>query len=121
MLNYYDARIAVSCYAGLFNPLNSQPLATYYGFYTFGEMYKLKNQVKCEIEGENLYAVAATNGVRHAIMISNPKRAAQEIETNLPDGWDVYLIDKDHYLTKEKISSSKFTLGAEQVAYIKNF
>ena len=114
--------IAVSCYAGLFNPLNSQPLATYYGFHSFGEMYKkLKNQVKCEVEGENLYAVAATDGVRQAVLISNPKKGAQEIETNLPDGWNVYLIDKEHHLTKEEISSSKFTLGAEQVIYIKNF
>ncbi len=122
MLNYYDARINTSCYAGLFNPLDSKPLATYYGFYAFGEMYgKLKNQAKVEIDGENLYAVAATDGVRQAIMISNPKKVAQEIETNLPEGMNVYLIDKEHHFTKEEMSSSKFTLGAEQVVYIKNF
>ena len=122
MLNYYDARIAVSNYAGLFNPLTWKPLATYYGFYAFGEMYhELKNQVSCEISEKGIFAVAATDGERRALMISNPTPEAVILETNLGEEFDVYVIDAEHFLTKEEISSAKFTIGANQVIYIKNF
>ena len=35
MLNYYDARLGASPYAGLFNPITYEPFCTYYSFYAF--------------------------------------------------------------------------------------
>lgn len=122
VLNFYDAGLSAGNYASLFNPITYKPFVTYYGFYAFGEMYhELKNQVKCEIDGNGLYAVASTDGERKALMISNPNEEAVEIETNLEAGLDVYVIDAEHFLTKEELSSEKFTIAANQVIYIKNF
>ena len=122
MLNYYDARIGISPYAGLFNPITHKPFATYYGFYAFGEMYyELKKQSKCTIEDDEVYAVASTDGERCALMLANSTENPVEISTNLGDGFDVYIIDAEHYMTKEDLSASAFTLAGNQVAYIKNF
>lgn len=121
VLCFYDAGLSAGNYASLFNPITWKPFVTYYGFYAFGEMYhELKNQVKCEVEGSNIYALAASDGERKAFMIANPTKESIEIETNL-EGFDVYVIDTDKYLVKEDISSDKFTIGPNQILYIKNF
>jgi len=122
VLNFYDAGLSAGNYASLFNPITWKPFVTYYGFYAFGEMYhELKNQVQCEVEETNLYALAASDENRNAILIANPTAEAVAVETNLPVGLDVYVIDTEKYLVKEDISSDKFTIGPNQTLYIKNF
>ena len=123
VMNFYDSNLSIGNYGGLFNPLTLTPFITYYPFFAFGEMYyELKNQAFVNMEGEKLYAVAATDdGTRKALMISNPSPNAIEVETNLGASFDVYVVDTDKYLEKEDIPSDKFTIAPKQVLYIKNF
>ena len=122
MLNFYDAKLGGGVYGGLFSSLDYTPNPAYYCFYAFGEMYhELKNQAKCEIEGEGFFAVAATDGDRKAIMIANATDKCIRIDTNLDKNMDVYIIDENHNLTKTFIQADSFNLFGNQVIYIKNF
>ena len=81
MCMFYDARLQGSVYAGLFNPMTLTPAQAYYAVVAFNELYKLGSQSTLEIDAdtENLYAVAATNGKRNAIVISNVSGGPQEL------------------------------------------
>ena len=69
----YDARCGVSDYSALFNPETKKPYPAYYAFTAFGRLYKLGNQVELSCDDENVYAVAATDGNRGCLVISNHK------------------------------------------------
>ena len=107
---FYDARFGTSVYAGFFNPLTAKPFCTYYSFMAFGKLYALKNQVEITGElGDGLYAMAAKDGERHAILITNIGED-KEIETDLGRGYTVYRIDEKHHMTKARISPRHFLL-----------
>lgn len=120
MLCYYDARLGISVYGGMFNPETLLPYCTYYAFKAFGELYELKSQ--CEVSGTNkdVIAIAATNGKNNAIMISNTGKDT-ELESNLDSSYKVYLLDREHFLTETDFSATAFTLKENQVALIKNY
>ncbi len=72
MAHYYDGDDDGQLWAGLF--VNGrQPSSAYYGFWAFGQMYKLGNQA--EIKNlwlpADLYAVAASGEGGQALLISN--------------------------------------------------
>lgn len=117
MLNFYDARIGVSVYGGMFNPLTYEPFCLYYGYKAFGELYALKNQVGCFVEGDGLYAIAAADGNEKAVLLANIG-ADTDIISSL-DGFDVYLIDCDNHITKTPFDSKSFTIKENQVMLIK--
>jgi len=71
ILCYYDAGIGVSVYRGLFNPLTFTPFPTYYAFRSFNTAYKLGEECNSGAEEEGVYTLAATDGERGAIIISN--------------------------------------------------
>jgi hypothetical protein len=122
MLNYYDARIGISVYGGMFDPLSYKPNCVYYTFLAFGEMYKLGKQAECgfDTEKNGIFALAATDGEgKRAILLANTSGADERIITGL-DGYTAYLIDRDNYMTKLD-SASEFTLGNDKTVYIKNF
>ena len=103
MLCYYDSRLQASSYGGLFAPLTGEPVCTYYSFVAFGRLYALGTQVECRIDcaQKGLYAVAATDGKRHALMISNQTGETQALQ---PEGVDlaearIYTIDQRHLLS----------------------
>ncbi len=116
MLMYYDAKLHASPYGGMFNPINCRPFCLYYSFKAFGEMYLLGRQAECIVEEEKLYAVAATDGVKKAVMISNIGEE-QTLTTNL-EGFEVYLVDESHNLERVDWDSSEFTLKPYQVVYL---
>lgn len=118
MLCYYDTRMAVSAYAGMFDGMNNAPRMLYYSFKAFGQLYKMGTQVKCESDTQKLYAVAATDGENKGIMISNTAGEDKEIETNLEDGFSVYLVGGEKELEKTELDAKKFTLKENCVAYI---
>lgn len=103
MLCYYDARATASAYGGFFAPLTYEPVSTYYSFAAFGKLYALGTQVKTEIscDESGLYAVAATNGKKHALMISNCTGKAQELSLEGIDMSDayIYIVDQRHLLS----------------------
>ncbi len=117
MLMYYDARFGTSVYGGLFNCESRQPYPTYYALKAFGELYVLGQQAECIIEEEGIFAVAATDGEKQAVMISNIGEDVT-LTTGL-SGFDVYLADGEHPLEKLDLNSRQFKLRANQIALLK--
>lgn len=119
ILCYYDAAISHSPYAGLFNPITYEPFCTYYSFKAFGELYSMGTEAQSSVDGEGLYALAAVNGEKKAVLISNISENSVEIKNDLPSDMKVYLIDEDHFMTEEGNITPTLTLKTNQVAYIK--
>ena len=119
MLCYYDARIGVSIYGGMFNPITYEPFCTYYSFYAFGQLYALGNQVHCTVDADNVYALAASNENERAVVISNISGEDREFTTNLPADMKVYAIDEDNFCVETELSPSSFTIKNNQVFLIK--
>ena len=117
---YYDARVDVSVYGGLFNPLTLQPFCTYYTFKAFGELYRLKNQVQCECTEDGVYAIAAADGRENAVMISNISGEDKSVSLGLGDSFKVYLVDEEHFLTEAQLSAAEFEIRNNQVVFITN-
>ena len=121
MLMYYDARYAaISAYAGFYDVATEEPSCVYYAFRAFGELYALENEVACSCNEKGVYALAASNGERNAIVVCNTGEDAR-IETELPDGFEVYLVDKEHLMEKTACSPQSFVLKKNTIALIKNF
>ena len=72
MAHYYNGDDEGSLWSGLFVK-GRQPSSAYYGFWAFGQMYKLGNQAKIKNLWlpEDLYAVAATGDDGQTLLISN--------------------------------------------------
>jgi hypothetical protein len=68
MLMYYDAR--PSAYNGLFKPYTLKINYTFYPFKMFGDLAALGNAATVEGLEKGLYAVAATDGKKHALMLT---------------------------------------------------
>ena len=122
MLCYYDSRLTASRYGGFFKPLSREPVCTYYVFKMFNELYALKNQVECVIDDpkQGLYALAASDGDKKAVMLVNHSGDAREIKLNVDDEFSVYLLDADHFITETDYDASSFTIGPNKVLLIKN-
>ncbi len=103
MLCYYDTRLQASTYGGFFAPLTFEPVSTYYTFVAFGKLYALGMQTETVIEGENegVYALAATNGEKNALMIVNQTGEMQELQLEGVDltNAQVHKIDGNHRLS----------------------
>ena len=103
MLCYYDSRLQASAYGGLFAPLSCEPVSTYYAFVAFGRLYALGTQVECKIDcaQSGLYAVAATDGRKNALMISNQTGENQPLQIEGVDLSEarIYTIDQRHLLS----------------------
>ena len=72
MAHYYDGDDDGQLWAGLF--VNGrQPSSAYYGFWAFGQLYKLGSQAKIKNMRlyDDLYAVAATGSGGQALLLSN--------------------------------------------------
>ncbi|NLA77806.1 MAG: hypothetical protein GX851_08290, partial [Clostridiales bacterium] len=71
MAHYYCATSDYALHAGMFVP-DQKPSSAYYGFWAFGQLFNMKNQVK--ISGsmpEGMYAVAARDGENAGLLVSN--------------------------------------------------
>lgn len=121
MLMYYDARyVNTSAYAGFYDLATFEPSCIYYAFKAYGELYALGDEVECDCTEDGIYALAAKNGEKTAIVVSNTKEDTA-ISLNLPDGFSVYLINKENLMTKTYLNPCEFTLTENTVALIKNF
>ena len=120
MMMYYDFRYW-SSYCGPVNPLNFQPFKAYYAFYDFGQLYALGNAVECSVDGSDLYALAATDGEKKALVIVNNKN--EEVTVNIStigaeNGATVTVTDEEHDFDKIEADISALTLGANALALI---
>ena len=107
---FYDARMGVSMYGGMFNPLTQRPFPTYYSFMAFNELYRLKNE--CQVEKEDndgIYACAARDGRHGAIMIVNTTDEKEDLNLTFEGQiFECKVIDEDRNLSPigRKIPSS---------------
>ena len=115
---YYDARMGISVYGGLFNPMTYTPYCTYYSFKAFGKLYALGDQEEVTGDlGKGLYAMAATNGSDRGILITNIGEE-KTVETNLGRGYKVYRIDEKHLMTETRMSVKKIKLKQYETLYL---
>ena len=110
MMCYYDARFHTSMYAGMFNPLTAKPFCTYYSFAAFGELYRLGDEVCVEGEGDGIYALAATNGEKNGVLITNIGEMTT-VTTNLEEGYRVYKIDSANHMTPVELNYNCFEIA----------
>ena len=120
MMCYYDARMGCGAYAGMFDCMKQRPNATYYAFAAFGELYRLGGAVACRGQEKGVYAAAARNGNKKAVLIANTG-AKTEITLNAPAGSTVYLLDKTHFLTPTDLDPRSFTLPKDRTVLIRNY
>ena len=122
MLCYYDSRLNASKYGGFFKPLSREPVCTYYAFKMFNELYSLKNQVECVVDEsiKGLYALAASNGEKKALMLVNHFEDTREIKLNLDKSFLVYMLDENYFITETDYESSCFAIKPNEVLLIKN-
>ncbi|MBQ7574222.1 MAG: hypothetical protein IJT23_08180 [Clostridia bacterium] len=119
MMCYYDARLGISMYGGLFNPMTYEPLCTYYGFKAFGNLYKLGTQVMAKSDTEDVYVLAGTDGEKCGVLISN---IGQDTPITLATDKKLhgYLIDENNFYKETDIDTASFILKENQVIYLES-
>ncbi len=102
MLMIYDARMDGSLYSAFATPSHKLvPSHTYYVYAAFAHLYRLGTQVELTCDTQNVYALAAGDGEKHALMITNLTDKAQELNISGVDlsnaRW--HIIDDEHRLS----------------------
>lgn len=121
MLMYYDSRFAaISAYAGLYDIVTLEPSCVYYSLKAFGELYALGNQVECTFDKDGVYTVAAKDGDKEMVILSNLEDDVV-IETELSQDFSTYLIDKDNFIVKTNQNPNEFILRKNDVIVLKNY
>lgn len=84
---FYDGRCGVSMYSGLFDPRTQTPFPAYYAFLAYNVLYRLGQEVAVYLDGASEpdrpcfpYVLAARNGERGAVLISNPSEVTLPLE-----------------------------------------
>jgi hypothetical protein len=97
----YDMRILMAPYCPLFSPITRKPIHGYYSMVAFNHLYRLGEQVELTCDTDALYAVAATNGSRHALVISNLTGETQKLNFEGIDLTDArwHVIDQERLLS----------------------
>ncbi len=72
---FYDARLGLSIYGGLFHPMERKPYPLYYGFRHFGRLYSLGSEAATLCQDAHIHALAATDGRSGGILIVNTGEA----------------------------------------------
>ena len=99
---YYDA-LPTRAYCGLFYFPSVRTTPCYEAFVAFNTLYRLGEAVQCESSAEHIYAVAAADGMRQAILLSNyswekdmkPRRVRLVIAGGAPS-YELYVVDEEH-------------------------
>ena len=97
----YDMRTNTAPYCPLFDIKTHKPIHGYYSMVAFNALYRLGNQVELTVDTEDLYAVAASDGKDHALMVSNLTGSVQSLTL---EGVDlahahISIIDDRHLLS----------------------
>jgi hypothetical protein len=70
---FYDARLGVSIYGSMFNPLTHLPFPAYYAFTAYQRLYSRGTQTVLQNDDPEVYALAASDADSAAIVIANPR------------------------------------------------
>lgn len=122
MLMYYDARPCGMC--GIFDTDTKAPIKGYYSFYQFKELRRLGTAVAIDVQKEQIYACAATDGKDGAIFLTHyddvDEATTEEVCLRVkglqaPKGVRVeyYLVDEDKdnkLVREEKFMSNEFSI-----------
>ena len=121
LMCFYDARMKVNGYSGLFTEVTYGPLATYFAFKAFGELFVMGNQVDVDGLADGVYATAAISDdkSKRGIVITNIE-GDKTINADIPDDMQAYLIDEDHYMVKTDVCGKEFTLKQNEVIFFTN-
>jgi hypothetical protein len=97
----YDMRANTAPYCPLFDIKTDKPIHAYYSMVAFNQLYKLGNEVECDCDTKSLYAIAASNGKKHAILLSNLTKSTQPLRIDGVDLTDArfYVIDQERLLS----------------------
>ena len=97
----YDMRTNTAPYCPLFDIKTHKPIHAYYSLVAFNALYKLGWQMESVCDNDRLYAVCASDGKRHAMMLSNLTGAAQELCIEGADlsGARWHVLDQDRLLS----------------------
>ena len=117
MMNYYDARIGHSVYAGLFNPITYEPFCTYYSLYAFGKLYDFGNQTESSSDNEDVYVLGATNGEKCGLLIANIG-ADTEVSIDCDKNFKAFLIDEENHFAEIEIDTKLFEMKENQTIYL---
>ena len=120
ILCYYDAKIGLGSYNGMFEPITKQPTCLYYSFKAFGYLYALKNQVECNLSTTNVCALASSLNGNNAVLITNPSDNDETITLNVDSSYSVYVIDQDNLCVKTNLNPTNFTIKQNQVVLVRN-
>ncbi len=117
MLMYYDARLGMSNYGGLFDPRWRTPFVTYDAFLSFGALYALGTQVEVQGAEDGLYATAATDGRNKAILLVNIGKE-KEISLSLEGKYHAYAVTDDTRMKPVALDPACFVLGKESFVFL---
>ena len=98
---FYDARCSVTTYAGLFDPINGDPTHAYHAFKEYNELYRLGTQCEIIYDEDPVYAVAATNENRAAMLIANTSKESVPVSFDIPGTVTKCLITSEDGIEKE--------------------
>ncbi len=116
VMNFYDARLGLSDYCGLFDPRWRKPFCTYDAFFAFGKLYALGTQAEVKGLSDGLYATAATNGEARGVLIANIGEA-RELSLNLSEKYFAYSITDDTRMKRAEIDSAAFVMEKDTVVF----
>lgn len=119
VLIYYDGQIE-GAYQGLFDPFKMDIFPAYYAFFSFNELYELKNEVYSSCE--SLPLLAASDGKKGKILIPNTGDTDEEISLELKGGFSAYayrVLDGTNGLVKKDFKDEKtFIIPAKKIVII---
>ncbi len=83
LMCYYDARLGAGEYGGLFNAETRTPYKTYYAFMSFGELYRLGNEVFTESDDKDLHVGGAVRDDEKILVLANPTSKEITVELDI--------------------------------------
>lgn len=98
MLMYYNGAV-YGAYNGLYNPVTKEPYKAYYAIKAFDQLYQLKNQAEVTDLPEGVSCVAAVDGEKKAVVITNMgEKKSISIDTGSRDNFSVYRLNEKQSL-----------------------
>ncbi|MBQ9132328.1 MAG: hypothetical protein IJX62_07655 [Clostridia bacterium] len=118
MCMYYDMRYW-SGYCGAVDPVSLEPFPAYYAFYGFGALYALGKQVECCVDGEGIYALAATDGKKKRLLLVNANDRAVSVNiSGISQGAKIYTLDSTHHFEEVSADPNAMTVEANAIVML---
>ena len=117
LMCYYDAKIGVSAYGGLFDPVERKPCCTYYGFKAYGNIYALGKQVYASSDNKDVFILGATDGEnKGAVIVNTGEDTDLTIETDA--NFNAFLISEDNLYTEIDFYKKGYKILKNHILYL---